>query len=177
MKGIARLRGDWLIVPLLANRATRKSKFDQPFLLSATMITAKQTALWVPGWYELDQTLTLGEMQKLWFFQTPPEAILHEGVGIGEATPDYVFFNQLDSTTNCQIRFARVTEMIHPQIGPLTRIDTDGCDYLFFPVDGEEIVVNAEENPGQSYDEDLNVSDWAVHVMIEDVSDPIIDSV
>jgi len=136
------------------------------------MITSQQTALWVPGWYELDQTLALGEKQKLWFFQTPPD-----GIATGEKTPDFIFFNQLDSTTNCQVRFARVVEMVHSQIGPLTRIDTDGCDYLFFPVDGEEIVVNAEEEPGQVYDEKLNIDQWMVHVTLEDVSDPIVDVV
>jgi len=60
------------------------------------MISSKQTALWVPGWYELDQTLVLGEKQKLWFFQTPPEDI-----ATVDQTPDFIFFNQLDSTTNC----------------------------------------------------------------------------
>ena len=136
------------------------------------MISSKQTALWVPGWYELDQTLVLGENQKLWFFQTPPEDIVTD-----ETTPDFIFFNQLDSTTNCQVRSARVIEMVHPQIGPLARIDTDGCDYLFFPIDGEEIVVNAEEEPGQVYDENIKIDQWMVHVTLEDVSDPIVDIV
>ena len=135
------------------------------------MITAKQTALWVPGWYELDQTLALDERQKLWFFQSPPEEIFNGGT-----TPDFVFFNQLDSTTNCQVRFAKVVEMVHPQLGPLARIDTDGCDYLFFPVDGEEIVVNAEEDPGKTYDEKLKVEHWTVNVTLEEVSEPIVDA-
>ena len=101
-----------------------------------------QTASWIPGWYELDQTLSLGERQKVWFFQTPPDEVAVDG-----PTPDFIFFNQLDSTTNCQVRFAKVVEMVHPTLGALTKIDTDGCDYIFFPVDGEEVVVNAEENP------------------------------
>ena len=134
------------------------------------MINSKQTALWVPGWYELDQTLVLSERQKLWFFQTPPAELETHG-----PTPDFVFFNQLDSTTNCQVRFARVVKMVHPQMGALQRIDTDGCDYLFFPVDGEEIVVNAEEEPGQIYDSDLTVDQWVVQVTLEEVSEPIVD--
>lgn len=136
------------------------------------MITSTQTALWVPGWYELDQTLVLGQRQKLWFFITPPHDLSLDG-----PSPDYVFFNQLDSTTNCQIRFARVTEMVHPKIGPLQRIDTDGCDYLFFPVDGQEIVVNAEEEPGQTYDDNLNVDQWIVNVTLAEVSEPVVDAV
>lgn len=151
------------------------------------MITSTQTALWVPGWYELDQTLVLGQRQKLWFFITPPNDALNNDMSINDPsgsdasdngpTPDFVFFNQLDSTTNCQIRFATVVEMLHPQIGPLQRIDTDGCDYLFFPVDGEEIVVNAEEEPGQVYDDRLTIDQWVVNVTLEEVSDPVVDAV
>lgn len=151
------------------------------------MITSTQTALWVPGWYELDQTLVLGQRQKLWFFITPPKDAFYNDVSINDPsssdasenrpTPDFVFFNQLDSTTNCQIRFATVVEMLHPQIGPLQRIDTDGCDYLFFPVDGEEIVVNAEEEPGQVYDDRLTIDQWVVNVTLEEVSDPVVDAV
>ena len=48
------------------------------------------TALWTPGWYELDQTLVLGERQKFWFFQTPPA----ECVKMAEDL-DFVFYNQL----------------------------------------------------------------------------------
>jgi len=131
-----------------------------------------QTATWIPGWYELDQTLSLGERQKVWFFQTPPDEVAVDG-----PTPDFIFFNQLDSTTNCQVRFAKVVEMVHPELGPLTKIDTDGCDYIFFPVDGEEVVVNAEEDPGSAYDENLNIDQWTVFVKLEDVSEPVVDVV
>ncbi len=131
-----------------------------------------QTATWIPGWYELDQTLALGERQKVWFFQTPPDEVAVDG-----PTPDFIFFNQLDSTTNCQVRFAKVVEMLHPILGPLAKIDTDGCDYIFFPVDGEEVVVNAEEDPGNTYDENLNIDQWTVFVKLEDVSEPVVDAV
>ena len=131
-----------------------------------------QTSTWIPGWYELDQTLSRGERQKVWFFQTPPDEVAVNG-----PTPDFIFFNQLDSTTNCQVRFAKVVEMIHPELGPLTKIDTDGCDYIFFPVDGEEVVVNAEEDPGNAYDENVNIDQWTVFVKLEDVSEPVVDVV
>ena len=136
---------------------------------------AYQTATWNPGWYELDQTLLLGERQKLWFFQDPPPSET-EAVE-SQSTPDFVFFNQLDSTTNCQVRFAKVVEMVHPTLGPLSKIDTDGCDYIFFPVDGEEVVVNAEEDPGNTYDEKLDIDQWMVFVKLEDVSQPVVDVV
>ena len=90
---------------------------------------------------------------------------------------DLVFYNQLDSTKNCTVRYAKIVEMYHPQIGPLHRVDTDGLDYIFFPVDGEEIVVNAEEEPGSTYDGQVVVDDWSVFVKLADVSEPVADVV
>lgn len=129
------------------------------------------TALWMPGWYELDQTLVVGERQKFWFFQSPPP----ECQQLGEHV-DFVFFNQLDSTRNCVVRYARILEMHHPQLGPLLRVDTDGLDYIFFPVDGEELVVNAEETPGSVYDSNLSVENWSVFVTLTDVSNPVAEA-
>ena len=140
-------------------------------------MSSKKTATWIPGWYELDQTLSVGERQKLWFFHTPPEELDADSAGTNGETPDFVFFNQLDSTTNCQVRFAKVVEMVHPVLGPLSKIDTDGCDYIFVPVDGEQVVVNAEENPGNVYDEQVKIDQWSVFVKLEDVSEPVVDVV
>jgi len=134
--------------------------------------SSHQTALWTPGWYELDQTLVLGERQKYCFFQSPPEECLAASRDI-----QLVFFNQLDSAQNCNVRYAKIVEMKHPQLGNLLRVDTDGLDYIFFPVNGEEIVVNAEEEPGVSYDGDVAVDDWSVIVTLEDVSEPVVDLV
>lgn len=129
---------------------------------------SQMTALWTPGWYELDQTLVLGERQKFWFFQTPPEECLKITADL-----DLVFYNQLDSSKNCNVRYAKIVEMTHPQLGELLRVDTDGLDYIFFPVGGEEIVVNAEEEPGTTYDEGPEVSDWSVLVKLTEISEPV----
>jgi hypothetical protein len=136
---------------------------------------ALQTAIWTPGWYELDQSLALNQRQKYWFFQNPPVASTAEASVDESAGPirDLVFYNQLDSSTNCCVRYARIVEMYHPQLGPLQRVDTDGLDYIFTPVDGEEIIVNAEEDPGATYDPELSISDWSVLVKLSEVSDPM----
>ena len=134
--------------------------------------TTLQTAIWTPGWYELDQSLALGQRQKYWFFQNPPVASDSDRE---TACPecDLVFYNQLDSTTNCCVRYANIVEMYHPQLGPLLRVDTDGLDYIFTPVEGEEVIVNAEEDPGSTYDSQLDVPDWSVLVKLSEVSDPM----
>ncbi len=135
--------------------------------------TTLVTAIWTPGWYELDQTLVLNERQKYWFFQTSPELA---GTNESVADPaDLVFYNQLDSTKNCCVRYAKIVEIIHPQLGLLQRIDTDGLDYIFCPVDGDEVIVNAEEEPGTIYDDDNGnqIFDWSVLVKLAEVSEPM----
>ncbi len=130
-----------------------------------------QNAIWTPGWYELDQTLVLGERQKYWFFQDPPEeckTIVGDGAKV-----DLVFFNQLDSPSNRLVRYAKVVEMRHPVLGELLRVDADGLDYIFFPVDGDEVVVNAEEEPGVTYDTSNEISEWSVIVKLTEVSEPM----
>ena len=131
---------------------------------------AQHKALWSPGWYELDQTLVVGEQKRFLFFQSNPS---QEEIGPLPDDVDLVFFNQLDSSANSEVRFMKILEILHPQLGLLSRIDTDGMDYIFSPIDGNEIVVNAEEEPGTTYEEDLDVNDWSVVVTLMDVVPPI----
>lgn len=124
-------------------------------------------ALWTPGWYELDQSLIVGQRQRFWFFAKPP-------VDDNQPVVDYVFFNQMAVSANSQIRYAKVLDIEHPELGPLQRVDTEGLDYIFYPVDGTEFVVNAEENPGLIYgEEELVIDDWSVIVTLADVSSPL----
>jgi hypothetical protein len=132
------------------------------------------TAIWTPGWYELDQSLVLGELQKYWFFNFPPQC--EASLGESNQFPcDLLFFNQLDSSENCCVRYARIQQMVHPQLGPLMKIDTDGLDYIFYPVEGEEVVVNAEENPGEIVNPqwEMTIEDWSVLVTLSEVSEPV----
>jgi hypothetical protein len=63
--------------------------------------------------------------------------------------------------------------MRHPVLGELLRVDADGLDYIFFPVDGDEVVVNAEEEPGVTYDTSNEISEWSVIVKLTEVSEPM----
>ncbi len=133
----------------------------------------QQVAIWTPGWYELDQTLVLGQRQKFWFFDSVPDSTVRSN---GDETK-LVFFNKSDTSENCVARFARIDEMHHAQLGAILRVDTEGLDYIFFPVEGEEVIVNAEEEPGRAYDFGQPISDWSIHVKLSDVSQPIVDYV
>jgi hypothetical protein len=128
-------------------------------------------AVWIPAWYELDQSLQLGERKKFWFFDHPPDSFRSY---LNGETAELVFFNQLDSTENCCVRYARIVEMVHPQLGALLKVDTDGLDYIFYPAMGEEIVVNAEELPGTIECElpHGDITDWTVYLKLSEVSEP-----
>lgn len=127
----------------------------------------QQTAIWIPGWYELDQTLVLGQRQKFWFFDSVPDSMASDA--------GLVFFNKTDVSENCAARFARIDDIHHPQLGAILRVDTDGLDYIFFPVEGEEVIVNAEEEPGLAYEMEPPISDWSLRVTLSEVSEPISD--
>ncbi len=135
-------------------------------------VTDQQTrlALWTPSWYELDQSLETGVTSRFWFFQSAP-------CDYPEVERyNFVFFNQLSSASNVQVREARVVQMKHAKLGPIQKIDAGGLDYIFFPVEGKEVIVNAEEDPGTVYDAPLIITDWSIQVELADVSEPICNS-
>ena len=137
----------------------------------------QQTAIWIPGRYELDQTLVLGQRQKFWFFQTVPDSVSQTDHSGNPGESDLMFFNKTDTSENCVARFARIDEMHHARLGALLRVDTDGLDYIFVPVEGEEVIVNAEEEPGLAYDFDQPIEEWSIHVKLSEMSEPISDVV
>jgi len=118
----------------------------------------------------MDQSLAVGMKQKFWFFEEIPVQVVGDDI-------DFVFFNQLDSETKSVVRFAEIMEIVHRQIGNMARVDTDGLDYIFVSVEGSEIFVNAEEEPGTAYDAEFEIDDWALLVTLQNVSEPLSDAV
>lgn len=160
--------------------------------MTTTPIKIVKRALWRPGWYKLDQPIGVGQFSRFAFFA--PEhsslgsqrSVTSDQAGTSQAdlnqeftgSPlDLQFFNRTISETHQPLfRFARVLEIVHPILGPLERVDTSGLDYVFKPVGGEEIFVNAEEEPGVAYDFEQPISDWSLLVTLDDVSEPQADA-
>jgi len=133
-----------------------------------TSTTSKtRAALWSPGWYMLDQPLTVGTRQRFWFFQSPPCDFPN-----AEAF-DFIFFNKNCGSPNVQVREADVIRIQHEQLGELNSIDTGGLDYVFKKADGSAVIVNAEEDPGTVYDAPVIILDWSVQVELGNVSEII----
>jgi hypothetical protein len=137
------------------------------------MSTTRQktwTALWAPGWYELDQSLEVGQEGRFWFYQQPPADLP------GVEDYDLVFFNHVCSAAPCQVRTARVVSIDHSELGSLERIDAQGLDYVFYPANDEAVLVNAEENPGtisRAARELPPIDNWSVAVVLDGLSDPV----
>ncbi len=129
-------------------------------------------AIWRPAWHEMDQSLFVGEHRRLWFDRShrPAADVADRGVR-------FVFYNQLMSHQDSEVRYATIVDLKHDQLGALSRVDADGLDYVFQTNDGREVIVNAEEEPGALYDSDLQVPEWNVWVPLSDVTDPVADHV
>ena len=84
------------------------------------------------------------------------------------------FFNKASSVeTTSEVRKALIVAINHSTLGLLRKIDTAGMDYVFTAADGKQFIVNAEEDPGMIYDEEIGVADWKIEVTLSDVSEPL----
>ena len=70
-------------------------------------------------------------------------------------------------------KIARIQSIAHSSIGVIREVKTDGLDYLFFPETGEPISVNAEEAPGYTDGDFVEVSDWTLQVSLSEISEPV----
>jgi hypothetical protein len=131
-----------------------------------------EAAAWIPGWYELDQSLVVGQADEFAFWRVIP---LHL-----RAPQRLVFYNSIWHPEDALIARGTVTAIRHPELGAIRKVDTHGLDYAITLADGNELLVNAEENPGKLYErageewrESLRmVSDWRLVVELASLSEP-----
>ncbi|MEZ6092664.1 MAG: hypothetical protein R3C03_00275 [Pirellulaceae bacterium] len=132
--------------------------------------TGKLTlALWKPGWHRLDQSVRPGDSGPFYFFSNSPGKSNANGQAF-----ELQFYNELMSEQkNMQRLRAKVISITHPDLGPIQSINTDGLDYSIIAANGHEFIVNAEEEPGTTYDEPIAVTRWEFEVLLSDVSTPL----
>lgn len=126
-------------------------------------------AIWKPGWHRLDQSIEVGQLARFWFFPVDHSRDLERRLR---------FFNTTSSVeTPSEVRLARIVAIRHPELGPLSRIDADWLDYTFVGADGQEYLVNADEEPGTLYTALEPIKNWECEVLLRDVSEPLSDLV
>ena len=136
------------------------------------------TALWIPGWYALDQPLVTGSFERFLFFREVPFEILARPeilsyLGDQEPNIDLVFYNTLPKQPFFEIRYGRILRIEHAELGFINQIKTNGLDYVVDPVDAKPISVNAEEMPGLTAEDQPKIDNWTMRVVLSDVSEPI----
>ena len=121
-----------------------------------------EQAIWHPNWYEMDQSIAVGQFDEFDFFVNPPTTIENDGLP--------VFYND-DWHERCRHLYDRQKKRIlsiwHPVLGQIQSIDTKGLDYTFTMVNGQVLKVEAEESPGLVYSHPEPICDWRIYVQME----------
>ena len=102
-------------------------------------------------WYELAQTITVGEMQEIHFFK--------------DVEP-LTFYCGLWYPKKAICRNYKIEQIIHPVLGNIQSINTRGLDYTITLITGEQLTVNAEEEPGKVYNYHIQPESWVFNVLL-----------
>ncbi|HKO02957.1 MAG TPA: hypothetical protein VJ032_14760, partial [Thermoanaerobaculia bacterium] len=110
-------------------------------------------AIWVPAWYELDQSVVVND-RDVFFFQTLKDA--DQRLVFSNFRGDQPFFEAE----------ATIVRIRHQMLGEVQAILAEGLDYSILRADGSCARVEAEENPGYVYDtkEILNPSRFLIEL-------------
>lgn len=124
-------------------------------------------AAWVPGWHELDQSVEVRMSGEFYFWRVAPD-----GLGVPQSL---VFYNTLWNPEEMVAASGTITEIRHPVLGALRKVDTIGLDYTFVLANGTELEVNAEEEPGKAYEREGRttpaVDDWRLVVVFRSLTE------
>src|SRR5688500_1504432 len=124
-------------------------------------------AAWVPGWYELDQSIQVGMSGEFYFWRVVPESL--------HVTQSLVFYNALWNPEEMVVASGAITEIRHRELGALRKVDTIGLDYTFVLANGMELEVNAEEEPGKVSEREgkatPEVDGWELVVVFRSLSE------
>jgi hypothetical protein len=98
-------------------------------------------AAWVPVWYELDPPLLeVGLTEQFVFWRIVPDHLRGE--------EPLVLYTGLRGQL-MDVAWGTVSAIYQPELGAIRSVNTRGLDYNFLLVNGEHLVVDAEEAPGQ----------------------------
>lgn len=109
---------------------------------------------WKPFWYELDQTIVVGDIDYFYLKQ-------------GENAQAFGYFSPEDEQVKAEILNIR-----HPVLGAVRGILANDLHYTLYLVDGRKLFVNAESKPGRVYESstllesEIIITDWRLDVEV-----------
>jgi hypothetical protein len=130
------------------------------------LMESRMRVIWAPGYYGGDQPLRVGQTGPFVLFKEPP-------VGL-RALGEHFFYFHTDPTKANNVS-GTITSITHTVLGEVREIINDGHTYRIILVDGTQLTVNAEENPGQvmeavgpqSLKDFSKITEWYMLVEIE----------
>ena len=103
---------------------------------------------WKPRWYELDQSIVVGDVDLFYL-----------------SKDNLYFANGFAADNDCEVK-AKILNINHLELGDIKGIITIGLDYSIYLSDGNIIIVNAEESPGDIENSKHVVREWEFDVQI-----------
>jgi hypothetical protein len=103
-----------------------------------------EAVAWVPGWYELDPPLEVGLSAEFAFWRVVPDHL--------RGPERLVLYNALWHPEDSVVARGTIAAIRHPELGAVRKVDTHGMDYTLTLLDGTELLVNAEEEPGKLFE-------------------------
>lgn len=123
---------------------------------------ARTSALWIPFWYGLDQSLEVGVRSDLDFFHEPPPALAAGGLRV-------LYHGDWNARSRFYSARCHIHALEHSVLGPLHAINVRELDYDVTLRDGRTISVDAEQQPGTAAGLPTPIPDWRVLVDLEAV--------
>lgn len=109
--------------------------------------------IWQAAWYELDQAIKLGLKDTFWL--TDKKGFLKFHTGFSDD-------KEIEKVEG------EILKISHRTIGEISEIDTEGLTYKVKLKSGQEIIVEAEETPGEIENDfpPFDTDDWKFEVTI-----------
>lgn len=104
---------------------------------------------WKPEWYALDQSIVVGDIDL--FYLSKDQCSFYSGI---------LHYDDYEVK-------AKICNIKHLELGNIKGIVTFGLDYSIYLCNGQEIIVNAEESPGEIINSNYVVKEWNFDVQIE----------
>jgi hypothetical protein len=106
-------------------------------------------------WYELDQSVKVGQESEFYFFKNgdPPQ-----------------FYCGLFDPGKTEMRKCLIKSISHPDLGEILEIDTKGLDYTITLANGNSFQVEAEESPGEVYNYSVKPKSWIFEINVKQIA-------
>jgi len=116
-------------------------------------------AIWIPAWYELDQSIVLNDRDVFSFRMKRNQGDASEPLLFANAFGDQLLFEAE----------ATVRRIKHSLFGELRAILAEGLDYSLITSEGSCIRIEAEESPGYVYSRNETLKDTNFYIDLDDM--------